>query len=208
MIKRLVLVRHGETVDNARGVAQGWSDSELSERGCKQVALLARRIAAMSPTALYSSTLARAVTTADVIAAAAGLEPVALDALKEMNCGEWEGVSFDHVRATSPAFFRQWSDDPHTACPGGESFHDVQMRLRNAFAEMRARAGNNGDGACVVAVSHGTAIRIAATELLGLPLTAARNFAQDNTALNVFDWRGDRYVLKVWNDSTHCSSLN
>lgn len=56
-----------------------------------------------------------------------------------------------------------------------------------------------------VVVSHGTAIRIAATGLLGIPLLTARSFAQDNAAINNFIWRGDRFVLKLWNDTTHCT---
>lgn len=207
MIKRLVLVRHGETVDNARGVAQGWSDSELSERGQRQVALLASRLESMGPTAIYSSTLPRASTTAAAIAQRLGLAVAEIDELKEMNCGEWEGVSFLDLRERESDVFTKWSDDPHMPCPQGESFSDVRERLRSGFAKLQDLHNGSGPQACVVVVSHGTAIRIAATELLQLPLAAARSFAQDNTALNIFDWRVDRYVLKTWNDSTHCLGL-
>jgi hypothetical protein len=41
--------------------------------------------------------------------------------------------------------------------------------------------------------------------LLDLPVMASRHFAQDNASMNVFAWRGDRYVLKAWNDTTHCT---
>jgi thiamin-phosphate kinase len=51
-----------------------------------------------------------------------------------------------------------------------------------------------------ILVTHGTAIRVAVTVLLGLPLSASRNFAQDNAAINVFNRRGDHWVLKSWND--------
>jgi broad specificity phosphatase PhoE len=54
-----------------------------------------------------------------------------------------------------------------------------------------------------IVVSHGTAIRITATALMELPLNAARHVAQDNASLNIFVWRIDRWVLKLWNDTTH-----
>jgi broad specificity phosphatase PhoE len=203
MIRRVVFIRHGETVDNARGVAQGWSDSELSARGIDQVTRLAQRVKQLAPTALYASTLMRARTTAERIAAAVDLPVRLLDDLREMNCGEWEGVNFELVKRTQSDFFLKWANDPRLACPGGESFHDVRTRLRSALQQIRENEATPED-ACVVIVSHGTAIRIAATEMLGLPLEFARNFAQDNTAINVFDWRVDRYILKVWNDATHC----
>lgn len=204
MIRRVVFIRHGETLDNARGVAQGWSDSPLSPRGIEQVEKLASRVASYRPTALYASTLMRARSTAERIASAIGLPVTLLDDLREMHCGEWEGVNFNHVRETQSDFFARWSADPHLACPGGgESFEDVRRRMRSALQQIREKEVVPGE-ACVVIVSHGTAIRIAATEMLRLPLETARSFAQDNTAINVFDWRGDRYVLKVWNDATHC----
>jgi broad specificity phosphatase PhoE len=201
MIRRLILVRHGETVDNARGVAQGWSDSELSETGQRQVGLLAERAARLGATSLYASTLQRARTTALAIAGKTGLEPLFLDDLREMNCGDWEGQSFELVRRSDPDFHARWSQEPQLACPGGESYHDVLLRIRAAMKEISARETN---GAVPVIVSHGTAIRIFATELLGLPLGMARNFAQDNTAINVFEWRSERWVLKIWNDASHC----
>lgn len=203
MIRRVIFIRHGETVDNARGVAQGWSDSALTPRGVEQVEKLAARIAAMQPTSVYASTLMRARTTAERVAAAVRLPVTLIEELREMHCGEWEGQNFERVRSEQSDFFRRWSADPQLACPGGESFHDVRERLKVALQRIRSQEPAPEE-ACVAIVSHGTAIRIAATEMLDLPLHAARSFAQDNTAINIFDWRGDRYVLKSWNDSSHC----
>ena len=203
-MKRLILARHGETVDNVRRVAQGWSDSGLSDRGERQVRQLARRSLELGVTALYSSTLPRAVSTARAISRELGLEPMFLDELKEMNCGEWEGASFDDVRDGNPALYSAWSRDPHLPCPSGESFHDVLVRLRRALARIEA----DGRGDCALVVSHGTAIRIAATELLGVPLSVARQFAQDNAAINIFEMHPERVVLRTWNDASHCLDGN
>lgn len=200
-MKRLILARHGETVDNVRRVAQGWSDSSLSERGQTQVRQLARRCLDLGVTALYSSTLPRAVSTAKAISEEIGIEPMFLDELKEMNCGEWEGSSFIDVKDGNPALYAAWTRDPHLPCPSGESFHDVLVRLRRALARVEA----DGRDDCALLVSHGTAIRIAATELLGVPLSVARQFAQDNAAINIFEVLPERVVLRVWNDVSHCS---
>lgn len=199
-MRRLILVRHGETVDNVRRVAQGWSDSSLSKRGERQVRQLGERLMTLEPTALYSSTLPRAVSTARAISEITGLDPLFLDELKEMHCGEWEGISFERVREQNPELYAAWSRDPHLPCPSGESFHDVLIRFRRALARVEA----SGGGDCPVLVSHGTAIRIAATEILGLPLGTARQFAQDNAAINIFEFRPERVVLRTWNDATHC----
>lgn len=202
MISKLIFVRHGETVDNVRGVAQGWSDSELSERGRRQVSQLAERLERVGATSIFCSTLPRAMATAEVISKKLGLPIQLMEDLREMHCGEWEGASFVKVREADPDFYRKWAGDPLVPCPGGESFHDVLMRMRRAvdtIGRMADLAGN-----VPVIVSHGTAIRVTATGLLEIPLINARNFTQDNAAVNVFEWRTDRWVLKSWNDTTHC----
>jgi len=202
MIDQLVLIRHGETVHNAAGIAQGWQDSALSERGARQVLRLAERIARLKPTALFSSPLSRALATAQPIAEATGLEIQTLDELREMNYGGWEGKSFLDVRREDADIYRRWVDDPDCPCPGGESHNELRARMENAFRAVEASA--NGQPLRAVVVSHGTAIRVAATALLGVPTMTSRHFAQDNAALNVFVRRGGRLVMKLWNDTTHC----
>ena len=196
MSRQLILVRHGQTEHNVAGIAQGWGDSALSPSGREQVLRLAERLAAIAPTALYCSPLGRAKATAQAIADQTGLPVVEMDELREMNYGVWEGRSFLDVRREHEQLYRQWIADAEARCPDGESHGDVRRRLEQAIGKIRDERA--------VLVSHGTAIRIAVTALLDVPVMAARHFAQDNAAINVFDWRTDRWVMKIWNDATHC----
>jgi broad specificity phosphatase PhoE len=196
MSRQLIIVRHGQTLDNVAGITQGWNDSALSEAGQEQVQHLAERVAALRPTALYSSPLGRALATADAIAAATGLAITTMDDLREMSYGGWEGRSFLDVRRDDEATYQRWINDGEAPCPDGESHGDVRRRMERAFAKINSERP--------VVVTHGTAIRIAVTALLDVPILTARQFAQDNAALNVFFWRGGRWVLKIWNDATHC----
>lgn len=191
MSRQLILVRHGQTLHNVAGIAQGWNDSELSEHGREQVLRLAGRIAEYAPTALYSSPLGRAMSTAQALADATGLPIVPVDDFREMNYGGWEGRSFLDVRREHEDVYQRWIADGEVACPEGESHMDVRRRIERALQSIESDRA--------VIVTHGTAIRIAATALLELPVMASRSFAQDNAAINVFIWRGDRWVLKVWN---------
>lgn len=196
MSRELILVRHGETVHNVNRITQGWSDSDLSERGREQVLRLAERLKPMRPTALYSSPLGRAMSTARAIADATGLEIVPLDDLREMNYGRWEGRSFLDIRVEDEDIYRRWISDEDCPCPEGESHADVRRRLLRAFETVNSEQVNSERA---VLVAHGTAIRVAATALLNLPLLSAMRFAQDNAAMNVFVSRGEHWVLKVWN---------
>ena len=170
------------------------------------------------------SPLQRARTEAEAIEGPTGLARRIVDELREMNYGRWEGQKFLEVRKADEAIYRRWIDEPEFPCPEGESHNDVLKRIRNALSVVTNGLGVATREAGVVAsalarhaaeeppatpkrpvvVTHGTAIRIAITALLDLPLSASRHFAQDNAALNVFVRSRDRWVLKLWNDTTHC----
>jgi broad specificity phosphatase PhoE len=195
VIDQVILVRHGQTVHNIAGIAQGWSDSELSELGRTQVQKLAQRVRELAPTALYSSPLGRALSTAEAIRDVTGLEIITNDDFREMNYGRWEGCSFLDVRRTDEEIYLRWIVDGEVPCPEGESHMDVHRRVMRGIATVTTERP--------LIVTHGTALRIAATALLDIPVTTARNFAQENAALNVFVKRGERWILKHWNDATH-----
>ena len=197
MTRQLILVRHGETMHNVAGIAQGWNDSALSERGANQVARLAERLRRHEPDALFSSPLGRAMSTANAIKDVLGLEITVIDELREMGYGGWENRSFLDIRRDDAATYQRWIEDPEAACPDGESHNGVRRRMEKAFD---AVAGAQRP----VLVTHGTAIRIGVTALLEVPVMTSRHFAQDNAAINLFVRRGDRWVLKTWNDNTHC----
>jgi broad specificity phosphatase PhoE len=202
VIEQLILVRHGETEENAAGIAQGWNHGTLSDLGKQQVLRLAERVARMQPNALFSSPLGRALATAQAIADATGLEIRTLDALREVRLGTWEGRSYLEIRRDDAENYQRWRDDPGSACPGGESHNDVLRRMEEAFETIESSA--NGQRLCAVVVTHGAAIRLGATALLGAPVELSRHLDQDNAAINIFVRRRDRYVLRLWNDTTHC----
>jgi broad specificity phosphatase PhoE len=198
MTRELILVRHGETLHNVAGIAQGWNDSALSDRGAEQVRKLGERLRHNKPDALFSSPLGRALTTAEAIRNVLGLEITILEDLREMSYGGWENRSFLDIRREERDVYEKWIGDPDSPSPEGESHNQVRARMERAFAAVAAYQRP-------VLVTHGTAIRIGATALLNVPVMTSRQLAQDNAALNLFIWRTDRWVLKHWNDSTHWS---
>lgn len=196
-MKQLILVRHGETLHNVAGIAQGWADSELSDRGREQVGRLGERLRRHNPDALFSSPLGRAMTTAQAISDILGLPITQLEDLREMSYGGWESRSFLDIRRDDAEVYEKWIADPDVKSPQGESHNEVRRRMERAFDAVKHAERP-------VLVTHGTAIRIGATALLDVPTLTSRHFALDNAAISLFFWRGDRWVLKVWNDTSHC----
>jgi len=169
--RRVVIVRHAETVDNAARVWQGHKDTELSDRGREQVRAAAPHLAAYAPALIVSSDLRRAASTADAIAGLTGRE-VRLDArLREVHVGEWEGLHADDVRARYPdviAALDRGEDAPRGVT--GETRADVAQRAGGALREI---ADELMPGETAIVVAHGVSARVAASELVGLDQDAS-----------------------------------
>jgi len=165
--RRIVILRHAETVDNAARIWQGHKDTALSDRGIEQVREAAPHLAAYEPALLFSSDLQRAASTADAIAQLTGLE-VRLDArLREVHVGEWQGMHADAVKeqyADLIAALERGEDVPRGVT--GETDADVAKRVAAVMEELLQELL---PGETAVVVAHGVSGRAAATELVGLP---------------------------------------
>ena len=158
--KRIVLWRHGQTIWNAEGRFQGQSDIPLDETGRQQAQRAARLLAALGPDVIFSSDLQRAVETAEPLSRVTGL-PVSLDKdLRERHGGEWEGLTDTEIRERYPAEHAIWSP------PGGETGAVIASRVDGALERI---AEELPPGGLAVVVSHGAAIRLGMSRLIGLP---------------------------------------
>jgi phosphoserine phosphatase len=156
------LVRHGATDWNDRNRAQGHADIELNERGRAQAREAAERLAACDLDAVFSSDLVRALETARAIARVHGLDVVVERDLREIDQGDWTGLTDHEIKARWPD---RWGPARHfSARPGGESPAQVRRRALGAV-ERILLAHPSGT---VAAVSHGVTIRTLVAEALGL----------------------------------------
>ena len=157
---RLVLWRHGQTAWNAQRRFQGHADVPMDETGHEQARNAARYIAALNPEAIFSSDLARAAGTAEYLSRLTQL-PVQLDKdLRERGGGSWEGLTDAEIRERYPVEYAAWIP------PDGESVTAVADRAAAAFERI---AGSLDGGSVAVLVSHGAAINLGISRLLGLP---------------------------------------
>src|SRR5712691_10495250 len=120
---RLLVVRHAQPKEEARGRCYGALDIGLSVRGHRHAQLLARTLDRIPLSAVYSSPRQRAVETAAPLAAAHGLKPIVDEALREIEFGDFEGRSYEEIERSHPDLYRQWMERPTLVqFPGGESY--------------------------------------------------------------------------------------
>lgn len=125
--RKIVLMRHGQTVWNVQGRFQGTTDVPLDSVGVQQAASAARLLAALRPTAIVSSPMQRAADTAQALADATGLTVTCDSDLIERGGGAWEGLTGDEIRTRYPDEHATWQP------PGGETEEQVAKRFSAAL---------------------------------------------------------------------------
>jgi probable phosphoglycerate mutase len=149
-VKRLLLVRHGESEWNAVRRLQGQADIDLSARGRAQAEALHPVIAALKPDLVLASDLKRARDTAALLGHG-DAEPS--ETLREIDVGGWTGRVIADIRAKDDAAYRGWRAGTFTP-PDGESW--AVFRARTVAA---VRDGLDRAEARLLVVSHGGVIR-------------------------------------------------
>jgi len=164
-----VLWRHGQTVWNAERRFQGQSDIPLDETGQAQAERAARLLAGLRPDLIVSSDLSRAAGTAAPLARLTGLEVMLDKDLRERHGGCWEGLTDTEIRTRYPAEHASWNP------PDGEPSPVVADRVAAALHRTatlladRALADPGPATGLAVVVSHGAALRLGMSRLLGMP---------------------------------------
>ena len=171
--RHLLVVRHGQSTWNAEGRWQGQADPPLSALGWAQARDAARRLAGTAFAAVVSSDLERARTTAEILAAALGLDVHVDHGLREIDVGDWTGLTRDEIHAGWPGALADWSEGRSESPPGGETRDHLAARARDALVRV-ATAAAPGDH--VLVVTHGALIRNL-DRLLGLAPYGIENLA-------------------------------
>lgn len=180
-MRRLLLLRHGQTSWNAAGRAQGHADIGLDDLGRRQAEVVAPAVAAYRPVALWTSDLGRARETAAYVASATGLTPVVDARLREYAVGTHRtGLTTGEYADRWPQEAADLAAGRDHLIPGRETDADVLARFLPALQEL---AGTLGPDDCAVAVTHGHALKTGTVAFLGWSPRLARTLAGlDNCA--------------------------
>ncbi|QLL05867.1 glucosyl-3-phosphoglycerate phosphatase [Mycobacterium vicinigordonae] len=218
-VRRLVMLRHGQTDYNLGSRMQGQLETDLSELGRAQAVAAAEVLGKLQPLRIVSSDLRRAFDTAVTLGERTGL-PVRVDRrLRETHLGDWQGMTHTQIDADVPGARLAWREDATWAPHGGESRVDVAQRSVPVVAELVADEPDWGDAdqpdRPVVLVAHGGLIAALSAALLGLPVASWPilggmgncSWVQlSGHAGDTADFEAIRWRLDVWNASAQVSN--
>jgi broad specificity phosphatase PhoE len=180
------LARHGETEWTVTRRHTGSTDVPLTDAGELQAVELGQLLTGVEPDRVLSSPLRRALDTARLAGFEDQVEQV--DALREFDYGEYEGLTSDQIRASRP----DW-DLFRDGCPGGETPEQVAARVKPLLDEI-VTAGQR-----VILFGHGHCLRILAATYLGLAPSTARHLFLDTASLSLLGSEHSWPAVRHWN---------
>jgi broad specificity phosphatase PhoE len=202
---KLYLVRHGETIWNRQQRMQGCSnDTELSDNGKTQAKALSERLKDTKIDMIFSSPLSRAYQTAKTVAKLHNIEVQLCSEFKEINFGKWEGLYLTEIVEQYPELIKVWKSTPHLAIvPEAETIAELQ---RKSMKKLRQLLENYKDKDIMV-VSHGISSKLMILSMMNMQLSDLHRIRQDNTALNIFEYKDGLFDIITLNDICHLDGI-
>lgn len=199
---KLLIIRHGASEADHLGVHEGRADFPLTPLGRRQAAAMAEWVCRMHPpTVLYSSTLTRAMQTAEALSKACGLPVRREDDLREFDNGLLAGLPFEEAALKYPMVPNL---PPHESRYGMESVLAFRYRAERVLSRLIAE--NDAD-AVVAVVSHGGMINQLHRALLGLPNDSPVSFASGDTGIHFWQIERTKRRALFLNRMEHLANL-
>ncbi|MFD2247821.1 histidine phosphatase family protein [Pontibacter ruber] len=204
-IKKIYLIRHGQTDFNVQGVVQGSGvDSSLNDIGQRQAQLFYQKYKDIPFDKVYTSTLKRSVQSVQGFIDK-GIPHETHAGLNEINWGTREGT---RITPEEDAYYHHilhtWSEgNTHICIEGGESPDLVAARQKPFVDLMLSRPEEENVLICM----HGRAMRIMLSHMLHYPLRCMDQFLHQNLCLYQLDFTGSMLVVKKYCDVSHLQEM-
>ena len=200
MANTFYIVRHGQTNWNILGKTQGHGNSDLTPKGENQALELSNAIKEYPIDYIYSSDLGRAVQTAEIIGSTIGVDVIQTPSLREMGFGDWEGLLIEEIKKDHAKTYETWRNQPHLVnIPNGETLHIIKDRVDAFIKELNEKYDNKH----ILLVSHSVTVRVMLLSFLNSGVENIYRIKQDNTALNIVEYRDYGPVVIKMNDTSH-----
>jgi len=204
----MLLIRHGATANNDAvppRLQGARSDPPLSHAGIRQADRLAEFLARLPIRDVFASPLLRARQTADRIAQTHCKTTTIVEQLREIDCGQWEGLTWDDVEQRWPDHYRNFVANPgEVPYLGGESLSDVERRVVPALG----RLADDHRGRMIVVVAHNMVNRCFLAHHLHTPLADYRKIVQENGGINLIRCGGDYVRIVTINSLWHLADFH
>ena len=200
---KLYIIRHGETFGNLNG--DGFSETDLTPKGERQIALLGERFKDENIDKFYVSPLVRAVKTANAVREYHKNTPIIIDSLllEKGTAPDYIGLADEEIKKLCPD-----AEINHRTPLGEEDDEKAYTRAKGIIEKIKAE---NDFESTVVVIAHGTFNSYLVLAALDFPLKENFNFSHVNTGVSLVQYLKENGViktkLKFLNDYSHLDEL-
>ncbi|MDO5707477.1 MAG: histidine phosphatase family protein [Andreesenia angusta] len=199
-MRKIYLLRHGQSLGNENKIIQGQMNTELSKKGREQAYDIAKRFDIFKIDKIYTSNLSRAEETAQIIGSEINIDYEIVPEFIELSFGNWEGLDFDKVKSKYRDDFELWKKSPHKFNKDGfEGIETAKNRMIRGLDRITKEDGLEN----ILIVSHGSAIKSMIIGLLEWDNSAYKNMVMANTGLSLIEKGDYNTILRFYNDYSH-----
>jgi len=194
---RLIIVRHGETVENVTGISQGHAHGTLSEKGIEQARKVAQRLKDEKIDQVYSSDLGRArQTTEEILKYHKGIPVEYTAQLRELGKGKLDGkpreLREELVEKSGIPFYEYKFE-------GGESLIEVRERMVDFFEKLKKKHHNQ----TVLVVGHGGSLSCLFLHLENKGLEHRKEYYTKNTSVTEIEVTEKGHEIRLFDCTAH-----
>ena len=205
---KIILVRHGESLGNAGKILLGRTDLDLSELGYLQAEACAKFLSCEHIDEIHSSSLMRAMHTAEPHAKIRGMQVMPNDNLREIFLGDWENKTVDEIveKWGYDSYYVDWQHGYGTfVCPNGEGVMECGERFYREVEKIAKAA----EGKTVLVAAHGAVIRTFWAIVLGIApedIAAAFPFPS-NASCSYLTYSDGKFVAEEYSYNEYLSEV-
>jgi len=198
-MKKIFLIRHGESEFNAKKIVQGHIDTDLTPAGIVQSRLAGEYLKEFNIKKVISSDLRRAYKTATIISDILNLSVEKDKRIREMSFGEWEGKSYEHIFKTDYDKFNNWLKNP-VACPlpSQEEITNFEKRLKSFYKYLLTLKENT-----ILVVGHGGSIQGLLCIACQMSMENLWSLKHSNTGISLIVLYENRVSIQMLNSTSH-----
>lgn len=166
-VKRIILLRHGQTKNNSEARIQGTQNTPLNSVGRAQAVAVAQQLSELGITRIIASDLERAYDTALAVGKRIGL-PVQVDSrLRERGYGDWEGRTSAEIQASYPVDWKRWRAGEEPGVAGVQTRRDNGEQVAQAINDHVLALADDPNEHTLLFTSHGSALVNGVMVLMG-----------------------------------------
>jgi len=203
MMKKIYILRHGETQWNKEEIFRGRNDIPLNEVGLKQAELASYYFKDKGIERIFSSPLLRAMQTAEAVSKTVGGDIEIVEEFIDINFGIWEGLTVKEVEKNFPEDFDIWVKSPQMLnIKGAETLEAVRKRIASGFERILSEKSEN-----LLIVTHRAICKIIVLFLLDMGNEFFWTMKFDPASITLLEKHSNRYLLVFSNDTCHLQGI-